>query len=202
MSKRDGSGKTNTEQRSLSNQGRDGKAHFVTTSQLTKTALMLSLALVLSILEAWLLPQGILPIPGWKLGLANIAILVTLYCVGPGEALAVALLRSLLLLAFGGNIVGFSFSLVGGVAAWCSMFLLSKMQKVSIFGVSIGGAAMHAFGQILVALFVTRTVYIVTYLPWLLAASSTAGAVIAFLSIPVVKALDHFGNEMIQWKKQ
>ncbi len=172
--------------------------HTRTTVRLTKTAMMLSLALVLSVLEAWLLPQGILPIPGWKLGLANIAILVTMYSVGKREALAVAVLRSLLLLAFGGNVVGFSFSLIGGVAAWSTMCLLSQLRLVSIFGVSIGGAAMHALGQILVALFVTRTIYIVTYLPWLMVVSSFAGGVIAFLSVPVVKALDHFGNEMIQ----
>lgn len=160
--------------------------------------MMLALALVLSVLEAWLLPQGILPIPGWKLGLANIAILVTLFAVGRKEALAVCVLRSLILLGFGGNPVGFAFSLVGGIAAWGTMCLLYNVKKVSIFGVSIAGAAAHALGQILVALFVTQTVYITVYLPWLTLASSFAGGIIAFLSIPVVKALDHIGNEMIQ----
>ena len=67
---------------------------------ITKTSMMLALALVLSILEAWLLPRGILPIPGFKLGLANIAILVTLYSVGKKEALLVAVLRSLVILFF------------------------------------------------------------------------------------------------------
>ena len=65
-----------------------------TAYDLTKTAMMLALALILSIVEAWLLPRGILPIPGFKLGLANVAILVTLYSVGRKEALAVAILRS------------------------------------------------------------------------------------------------------------
>ena len=60
-----------------------------TAYDIAKTAMMLSLALVLSILEAWLLPRGILPIPGFKLGLANIAILVTLYGVGKKEAFLV-----------------------------------------------------------------------------------------------------------------
>ena len=69
-----------------------------TAYDLTKTAMMLALALVLSILEAWLLPKGIIPVPGFKLGLANIALLVTLYSVGRKEALLVAVLRSLLLL--------------------------------------------------------------------------------------------------------
>ena len=49
-----------------------------TAYDLTKTSMMLALALILSIVEAWLLPRGILPIPGFKLGLANVAILVTL----------------------------------------------------------------------------------------------------------------------------
>ena len=96
-----------------------------TAYDIAKTAMMLSLALVLSILEAWLLPRGILPIPGFKLGLANIAILVTLYGVGKKEAFLVAVLRSLVILGLGGNIIGFLFSLLGGIFAWCTMCLLA-----------------------------------------------------------------------------
>ena len=169
-----------------------------TAYDITKTAMMLALALVLSILEAWLLPRGILPIPGFKLGLANIAILVTLYSVGKKEALLVAVLRSLVVLALGGNIIGFIFSLTGGVFAWGTMCVLVERKHVSIFGVSIAGAASHGIGQILAALWVTRTVYVIGYLPYLVLASAFAGAVIAFLTIPIVKALDHIGNEMIQ----
>ena len=165
---------------------------------ITKTAILLSLALVLSILEAWLLPRGIFPVPGFKLGLANIAILVTLYSVGKKEALLVALLRSLLLLAFGGNIVGCVFSLMGGLSAWGTMCVLSDMKRVSIFGVSIGGAAAHGIGQIAAALLLMRTVYVIGYLPYMVLLGSFSGALIASLTIPVVKALDHIGNEMVQ----
>ena len=169
-----------------------------TAYDLTKTAMMLALALILSIVEAWLLPRGILPIPGFKLGLANVAILVTLYSVGSKEALAVAVLRSVVVLAFGGNVIGFLFSLVGGVSAWAVMSLLSDFEHISVYGVSIAGASAHAIGQILVAILVTKTVYVIGYLPYLVLTSAFAGAVIAFLTIPVVKALDHIGNEMIQ----
>ena len=165
---------------------------------ITKTAMMLALALVLSILEAWLLPRGILPVPGFKLGLANIAILVTLYSVGKKEALLVAILRSAVVLAIGGNIIGFLFSLLGGMTAWSIMCALCDRSRVSIFGVSIAGAAGHALGQILVALWVTRTVYVIGYLPYLTLLRAFAGGLIALLTIPVVKALDHIGNEMIQ----
>ncbi len=169
-----------------------------TAYDIAKTAMMLSLALVLSILEAWLLPRGILPIPGFKLGLANIAILVTLYGVGKKEAFLVAVLRSLVILGLGGNIIGFLFSLLGGIFAWCTMCLLADRKNVSIFGVSIAGAAAHGLGQILAALWVMRTVYVISYLPYLVLAGSLAGALIAFLTIPIVKALDHIGSEMIQ----
>ena len=169
-----------------------------TAYDLTKTAMMLALALILSIVEAWLLPRGILPIPGFKLGLANVAILVTLYSVGRKEALAVAVLRSVVVLAFGGNVIGFLFSLVGGVSAWAVMSLLSDFEHISVYGVSIAGASTHAIGQILVAILVTKTVYVIGYLPYLVLASAFAGALIAFLTIPVVKALDHIGNDMIQ----
>ncbi len=169
-----------------------------TAYDLTKTAMMLALALVLSILEAWLLPKGIIPVPGFKLGLANIALLVTLYSVGRKEALLVAVLRSLLLLAFGGNIVGFVFSLLGGICAWATMCAVVDLPKVSIFGTSIAGAATHGIGQIIAALLLTRTFFVLLYLPYLILLGSAAGALVAFLTIPVVKALDHIGNEMIQ----
>ena len=169
-----------------------------TSAKITRCAMMLALALVLSVLEAWLLPQGILPLPGWKLGLANIAILVTLYSVGRKEAFEVCVFRSLILLTFSGNFIGFGFSLAGGTAAWLTMSYISECKKVSIFGVSIAGAAAHAVGQILVAWMFTSTAYITLYLPWLMLASSFAGGIIAFLAVPVVKALDHIGNEMIQ----
>ena len=173
------------------------KKHW-TAFQITKLAILLALALMLSILEAWLLPKGILPLPGLKLGLANIAILVTLYTVGKKEALLLAILRSLVVLVLGGNFVGFVFSMLGGVWAWFAMCLLCERKHVSIFGTSIGGAACHSIGQIMAAMLMTRTVYVLVYLPYLILASCAMGAVIAFLTIPVVRALDHLGNPVIQ----
>jgi heptaprenyl diphosphate synthase len=102
------------------------------------------------------------------------------------------------ILGLGGNIIGFLFSLLGGIFAWCTMCLLADRKNVSIFGVSIAGAAAHGLGQILAALWVMRTVYVISYLPYLVLAGSLAGALIAFLTIPIVKALDHIGSEMIQ----
>lgn len=173
------------------------KKHW-TAYQITKLAILLALALMLSILEAWLLPKGILPLPGLKLGLANIAILVALYTVGKKEALLLAVLRSLVVLMLGGNFVGFVFSLLGGFWAWCAMSLLCDRKNVSIFGVSIGGAACHSIGQIAAAMLMTQTFYVLIYLPYLILASSVLGGVIAFLTIPVVKALDHVGSEMVK----
>lgn len=169
-----------------------------TAYQITKLAILLALALMLSILEAWLLPKGILPLPGLKLGLANIAILVALYTVGKKEALLLAILRSLVILMLGGNFVGFVFSMLGGIWAWSAMCLLSSCKKISIFGTSIGGAACHSMGQILAAIIMTRTIYVLVYLPYLVLASSALGAVIAFLTIPVIRALDHVGNAVVQ----
>ena len=164
--------------------------------RLTELSVLTAIALIIFVIELQI--PNPFPIPGIKLGLANIAILVTMCTVGKREALMVAVYRSLLILAFGGNIVGFGFSLLGGVAAGFTMYVLIEIKHVSIFGVSIGGAAMHAIGQIVVAMMFAKSIYIVSYLPWLMVASSFAGGIIAFLSIPVIKALDHIGNEMIQ----
>ena len=169
-----------------------------TAYEVTKLSVLLALALMLSILEAWLVPKGILPLPGLKLGLANIALLIALYSVGKKEALLLSLLRSLVVLLLGGNFVGFVFSVLGGIFAVCTMIFLSGRKKISIYGVSIGGAASHSIGQILAAVMLSRTLYVMMYLPYLILLSCLAGAMIAFLTIPVVKALDHIGTKMIQ----
>ncbi len=92
-----------------------------------------------------------LPVPGMKLGLANIAVLAVLYTAGPGMAVAVDLVRILVNGLMFTGLYGFLFSLAGGAVSLLVMILLYRSGKFGVTGVSTAGALAHQAGQILVA---------------------------------------------------
>lgn len=123
----------------------------LTTKQLTLCAVLTAMALALSYLEN-LFPLSLaIPLPGIKLGLANIVTVFALYALGPGQALLILVGRCLLGAVFAGNMNALIFSVLGGVSAMLVMILLSRPGRLSVYGVSIGGAAAHNCGQIAAA---------------------------------------------------
>ena len=110
-------------------------------------AMLTALALGLSTLENLFPVTLFIPLPGVKLGLANIVTLYALYALGFPSALAILLVRCTLGALFAGNASALLFSLLGGLSALLVMALLSRTKKLSIFGVSIAGAAAHNCGQ-------------------------------------------------------
>ena len=157
--------------------------------KLTRFAILTSLALALSLAEAMLIPDGWFPIPGLRLGLANIVTLLVVLMYGAGPAFVVLVVRSLIVFVFSGNVTAFLLALCGGAAAILGMYVASRLRFFSIFSVSVAGAAAHHVGQIVAAAFLTGTLSVISYLPLLLAASLPTGTVIALLCIPVYKAL-------------
>ena len=122
-------------------------------------------AIVIAILESFIPSIGI---PGVKLGLANIVILIILYELGIIEAIIVNLLRVLVVGFVRGTFLsmGFLMSLTGAVFSLGIMILFYLLiKKFSIIGVSVIGAVFHVFGQILIAMLFLGTAYIVLYLP-------------------------------------
>ena len=115
----------------------------LTTKQLTLCAVLTALALALSYLENFFPLSMAIPIPGIKLGLANIVTVFALYALGPAQALLILAGRCLLGAVFAGNMNALIFSLLGGFSAMLVMIGLSRCRKLSIYGVSIGGAAAH-----------------------------------------------------------
>ena len=147
----------------------------LTTRQLTLCALLTAMALALSYLEN-LFPLSLaVPIPGVKLGLANIVTVFALYALGPGEALLILLARCFLGSLFAGNMNALLFSLLGGLCAMGTMVLLSRRRGLSIYGVSIGGAAAHNCGQIAAAMLTLGSTAPLYYLPVLLGVSLLTG---------------------------
>lgn len=136
---------------------------------------MIALALALSYTERLIPLQMLVPLPGIKLGLANIVTLVALYLFGKKSAYTILILRCVLGAVFGGGITGLMFSLTGGVLALSVMAIAQRIPCFSIYGVSILGAAAHNIGQILAAILLMQSIYIGSYLPYLLVVALFTG---------------------------
>lgn len=157
--------------------------------KLTLLSLLSAIALTIFMVEAQL-PAPV-PIPGVKLGLANIVTLFALYALGAGQAMAILLCRCMLGAVFAGNMNALFFSLLGGVTAMAVMILLSKWKKLSIYGVSIGGAAGHNCGQIAAAMLSLGNTAPLYYLPFLLLVSLFTGALTGLIGACLFRALPH-----------
>lgn len=144
-----------------------------------------SLALILSYVEL-LIPINF-GIPGMKLGLANLLVVILLYKGCPRDALLLSVIRILLSGLIFGNMFSIFYSLGGGLLSLAVMVFLKKTGQFTVAGYSIGGGASHNVGQLLVAMFVVQTYQVGYYLPVLLIAGVITGAVIGILSAEVLK---------------
>ena len=144
-----------------------------------------SLALILSYVEL-LIPINF-GIPGMKLGLANLLVVILLYKGCPRDALLLSVIRILLSGLIFGNMFSIFYSLGGRLLSLAVMVFLKKTGQFTVAGISIGGGASHNVGQLLVAMFVVQTYQVGYYLPVLLIAGVITGAVIGILSAEVLK---------------
>ena len=164
-----------------------------TTKQLALCAVLAALALGLSYVENFFPLSLAIPVPGIKLGLANIVTLFALYALGPAQALSILIARCFLGSLFAGNLNAMIFSVMGGVAAMLVMILLSRLPGLSIYGVSIGGAATHNCGQVAAAVLTLGNPAPLYYLPVLLGVSLITGALTGFIAGLLFRALGHTG---------
>lgn len=121
-------------------------------------------------------------IPGIKLGLANLAVLFTLYAMGAREALLVSALRIVLTGFLFGNLFSILYSLAGGLLSFLVMWLLKRTKKLSTVSVSVAGGMSHNIGQLLVAALLVENYHILYYLPALLIAGLVTGLLIGILA--------------------
>lgn len=165
-----------------------------TTKKLALCAVLTALALGLSTLENLFPISLVVPLPGIKLGLANIVTVFALYQLGAVPALVILLARCLLGAMFAGNASALLFSLMGGVLAMVTMIVLRGAKGLSVYGVSIAGAAAHNIGQICAAMVVLGDTEVLGYLPVLLAVSLVTGTLTGFVSALLFRAMNsiHF----------
>lgn len=168
--------------------------------RLTVSALTLSVALILSYVEA-MLPS--LPVPGVKLGLANVAVVFALYSLGEREAAAVSLLRVVIVGILFGNAASFAYSCAGALLSLAFMLALKKTGAFSQVGVSVAGGIAHNAGQIAMAAVILGTGAVVYYLPVLIVSGLISGAAVGFLGgvvsrrISVKTALTNDKNDLL-----
>ena len=156
--------------------------------------ILIALAMVMSFIES-LIPIPF-PVPGVKIGLANLVTIAGLYLVGIPGTICVTVLRVVL--------VGFSFgnpySMVYGLSgSFLSLFVMAIAKKCRIFsqvGISILGGVFHNIGQVTFAAFIVQTAGVFVYLPTLLIAGCIAGAVIGILGGIMTERLINFTKNL------
>lgn len=144
-----------------------------------------ALALIFSYVETLIPIQ--FGIPGVKLGLANLIIVIMLYKGTVRETFLLSVVRILLSGFLFGNLFSIVYSLAGGIFSLLVMYILKKRGTFSVIGVSIAGGVFHNIGQLGIAMAVVATVEIGYYLPVLLVAGALTGALIGVVSDAVLK---------------
>lgn len=151
--------------------------------------LMTALAFIFSYVEI-LIPFPI-PIPGVKLGLANLVIVTALYVIGVKEAVYLSIVRICLVALTFGNISMMMFSLSGCIMSLAVMIVLKKSEVFTISGVSLAGGVMHNVGQLFMAMLVLHNRSIMYYIPLLLVCGAVTGQIIGVISKVICRHLGY-----------
>ena len=144
----------------------------------------LALALVCSYVES-LIPISF-GIPGVKLGLTNIVVILMLYTIGAKDAILISVLRIILAGFLFGNAFSIIYSLAGGILSFVVMLLLKNTGKLKILSISTAGGISHNVGQLIVAALVVENYNILFYVPVLIIAGIITGFLIGLLAGEII----------------
>lgn len=146
-----------------------------------------ALALIFSYVES-LIPIQV-GIPGVKLGLANLIIVMALCKMSIKEAYILSVVRIVLAGFMFGNLFAILYSLAGGMLSLTIMSILKRTDKFSIYGISMAGGVFHNIGQLLMAAIVLESVSIGYYFPVLLVSGLLTGFLIGIIANEMMKRL-------------
>ena len=149
--------------------------------------ILVSLAFIASYIEV-LIPFNF-HIPGMKLGLANIAVLIALYTGGTKAGITVSIIRIILVGLTFGNPYSAIYGLSGGVLSLVAMILLKRTDFFGMTGVSMAGGVAHNLGQLLCAMILLKLPAVFTYLSYLILVGTVTGALIGIIDEEVLKRL-------------
>lgn len=157
------------------------------TRKIAYLGLLIALAFVFSYVE-FLIPVNF-GVPGAKLGLANLVIIVALYTLNERDEFLLSVIRIVLVGFTFGSMASMLYSLAGGVLSFAVMVLAKRTKLLALTGVSVLGGVFHNIGQILMAIWVLHTASLVYYLPVLLLAGSLSGIAIGVLGAMVTRRI-------------
>lgn len=154
------------------------------TEKITKNGMMIALAFIFSYIET-IIPFQI-GIPGVKLGVANLVVVVALYLLGEKEAFFISMVRIILVGFTFSNLFSMLYSIAGGILSFTAMLLGKRIKKFTAIGVSVLGGFFHNVGQVIVAGFIVQTARIGYYFPILAIAGIGTGIIIGYLGKTII----------------
>ena len=157
----------------------------------TYCAVLAALGLIFSYIEV-LIPFN-MGIPGVKLGIANLVVIVALYALGNRYAFAINIVRVVVAGLLFTGVFSMLYSLAGALVSFAGMVLIKKTGLFSVTGVSICGGVLHNLGQIIVASFIISNVKVFAYFPVLIISGVVSGAIIGVLAWLILRRLPDIG---------
>ena len=165
------------------------RSYALRTKKLALSAILAALAMILSYVEA-MVPMPV-PIPGIKLGLANLVILLAIYRLGFKYALAINCIRIFVTGLLFTGVFGILYSLAGGLLSLLVMYLLYRTGIFSMVGVSMAGGVAHNLGQLLTACLIMSNIRLMSYFAVLLFAGIGSGILMGIVAWLVCQRLPH-----------
>lgn len=160
------------------------------TRRLALSALFAALAMIFSYVEA-LIPMPV-PVPGIKLGIANLVIIMAIYKLGFRYALSINCLRIVISGLLFSGVFGMIYSFAGGILSITVMYLLYRTKLFSMVGVSMAGGVMHNLGQLFTACLIMSSTSLMSYFPVLLFSGLFSGIFIGILAHLIYSRLPEF----------
>lgn len=157
------------------------------TKKIATLGVIAAFGAILSYIEA-IISFGIF-IPGVKLGLANMAVVIAIYIYGYKDAIIINIVRIIVVGLIFGNLFSICFSIAGALISYIVMALLKKTDIFTPIGVSVAGGVAHNAGQLFVAALVIESYSVINYLPVLMIAGLVCGLIIGIVSHIVIKYL-------------
>lgn len=145
----------------------------ITVKEIAQYGCLLAFTMIVSYVEV-LFPMPI-GIPGVKLGLTNVAIVLCLYLFGAFPALVVNVLRIILCSFLFANLYSLWYSLAGAVLSFFIMALCKRIKNFSMIGISVLGGVFHNIGQLLIAFLITKVPVLMYYIPVLIIIGTVTG---------------------------
>lgn len=163
-------------------------------SNIALASILAALAMIFSYIEA-LIPLNI-GVPGIKLGIANLVIIIALYKLNFKYAFSINVIRIIVTGLLFTGLFGALYSLSGGTLSLIIMYLLKKTNRFSIVGVSMAGGVFHNLGQLVIAALIVATPKLFFYFPVLLFSGMLTGigiGIFAYYLINRLNMLDRYG---------